>query len=471
MDVLLQDVRYGLRTLLRSPVFTSVAVVSLALGIGVNIAIFSFINAALFKPLAAARPAELASLYHTSEKGNAEFYSTSYPEFEFYRDHNSVFSGMLAYLRVPVVVGSGAGARQVSGELVSPGYFTLLGVQPAAGSFFGNNEHGQVAVISRAFWRERFGEDPAAIGQALQIGAAHFTVIGVAPSSFRGIVMDWADPPSVWLPVEQYKQAVPVFPIDIVHAWGMEGYLITARLRRGVSVAQANAQLASLTVRLREAQNRRLTQRAVIFPVQEARFWPAYRGSIVTFLGVMMAIVGVILLIACCNLANLLLARAANRSREIAMRLALGAEPCTHCPAVADRKPAARGRRWGRRRCDRRLGGGLSRAVPSCFPDSAGHRYRLGCAGSALRNWRLPPYRTPFRRGPRAANLANRSQSRDEGRRRRRRQPALAPAKRFAGRTGGPLHPVARRRGHVRAHADQCARSGNRFAMLKSSCL
>jgi predicted permease len=325
LEILLQDIRYGLRTLAKSPAFTIVAVVSLALGIGVNISIFGFINAALFKPVAVERPGELVSLYHRNEKGAEEFFSSSYPEYEFYRDRNTVFSGMLAYLRVPMVLGSGGSARQISGELVSPDYFTVLGVRPAAGRFFREGERDSVTVINYALWRDQFARDPGAIGSTIQIGSGRFTVIGVAPPAFRGIVLDWADPPSVWTPVQQYKQAAPFFPLDIVHAWGMESYLVTARLRPSVTVEQANAQMAALTARLRETQGRRQQQRAVLFPLQEARFWPSYRGSIVTFLGALMTIVGVILLIACCNLANLLLARAANRRREIAMRLALGA--------------------------------------------------------------------------------------------------------------------------------------------------
>src|SRR4051812_47317105 len=110
---LLQDVRYGIRTLMKSPGFTTVAVVSLALGIGVNLSIFSFINGTLFKPLPVERPDELASLYHRPEKGAESFNSTSYPEYEFYRDHNTVFSGMLAYLRVPMMLGTGGEAQRI----------------------------------------------------------------------------------------------------------------------------------------------------------------------------------------------------------------------------------------------------------------------------------------------------------------------------------------------------------------------
>src|SRR5579883_463276 len=326
LDGLRQDLRYGVRSLRKTPGFTAVAVISLALGIGANLAIFSFVNSALFKPLAAERPQELVSIYHRPDtRAGAEFYSTSYPEYEFYRDHSTVFTGMLAYLRVPMIAGEAAAGQRLSGELVSPGYFDVLGLRPAAGRFFAPRESGAVAVIADSLWRDWYGRSPAAIGRSIRIGSGRFTIAGVAPREFRGIVLDWAEPPSVWIPVERYAEAVPAFPFDITRAWGMESYLVTARLRPGVSAAQAGAELAALTARLREERRRREHQTAVAIPVQQARFWPSYRGGILTFLGALTALVGAILLLACCNIANLLLARAAGRRREIAMRLALGA--------------------------------------------------------------------------------------------------------------------------------------------------
>lgn len=321
----MSDLRYAFRSLRKSPGFTAIAVVSLALGLGVNLAIFEFIDAAILKPLPVNWPSELASVYIQSEKTPDSFSSISYPEFEFYRDHNSVFAGMLAYLRMPMNIGAGAEAREVGGELVSPGYFEVLGLTPVLGRFF-TRDDSNVVVISSSLWHDRFSADASVIGRKVRIGAGEFTVVGIAPPNFRGIVMDWAEAPSVWIPVSQYAAAVPAFNnFDIIHAWGMESYLVTGRLRPEVTIAQAQAQIASFTERLREQRSIRKGQSPVLLPVQEARFWPSYRGAILTFLGALMILVGVVLLIGCCNLANLLLARAANRRREISVRLAIGA--------------------------------------------------------------------------------------------------------------------------------------------------
>jgi predicted permease len=321
---MLHDLRYALRSLRKSPGFTAIAVISLALGIGANLAVFEFIDAAILKPLPAEHPADLVSLYQESNKLPGSFTTCSYPEFEFYRDHNTVFAGMLAYLRVPMNIGTGAEAREIAGELISPDYFATLGLRPVIGRFLASGD-ADATVISYSLWRERFAADPDISGRRIRIGAGDFTIVGVAPEKFRGIVMDWAEPPSAWIPVSHHASALPALNFDIVHEWGMQSYLVTARLRPGVTIQQAQAQMTSLTARLREARGMRKNESPLLFPVQEARFWPSYRGSIFTFLGALMTLVAAVLLIGCCNLASLLLARAANRRREIAIRLAIGA--------------------------------------------------------------------------------------------------------------------------------------------------
>ncbi len=325
LETLLQDLRYTLRTLRKRPAFTATAVVSLALGIGVNTAIFSFINGALLKRLPVPEPDRIVSIYHRSSQGWLS--SSSYPDYRFYNQHNDVFSGMVAYLRVPMLLREGQADERVSGELISPGYFSVLGLTPALGRWPAGDE--PLVVVSHDAWQRRFGADPAIVGRSLRIGAGVFAVAAVAPPGFSGLVLDWGGPPEVWVPVAMNRQAVQAFSeIDALNAWGMHSFLVAGRLRPGVTIGQARAAMAVLcdrasafrTAMIREG--RRFS--AEVHPAQQARFWPEYRGSIKRFLGLLAAGVGLILLIACLNLANLLVARTSQRQKEIAVRLSIG---------------------------------------------------------------------------------------------------------------------------------------------------
>jgi hypothetical protein len=277
MSTLMQDIRYGLRTLRNSPGFTAVAALSLALGIGANTAIFSFVNSVLLKPLAAREVGRLVSLYHQGTSGAAYFSPCSYPEFEYYKANSRSFSGMAAYLRVPVLARLRGDAESISSELVSPEYFRVLGLDAAAGRLLGPGDaNDAVAVVSHAFWQRRLGGDPKVIGRTLRAGDGTFTIVGVAPKDFRGIVMDWAEPPSIWIPVATYRQAVPAMnDVDIIRYWGMQSYLVTARLRPGVTLAAARAEAAVLGARLDQLHPERIVKlTAVLLPVSQARFWP-----------------------------------------------------------------------------------------------------------------------------------------------------------------------------------------------------
>src|SRR5574340_1173901 len=321
-----RDLRYALRTLRRRPGFTATAVLSLALGIGANTAIFSLIRATLLRPLPVPEPERIVSIYHRSSEGWLS--SSSYPDYTFYRDHNDVFSGMLAYLRVPLLVRSGETDDKVSGELVSGDYFSVLGLKPAAGRWFSLAEEPLV-VLGYEFWQRRFAGDPAVLGRSLKIGSGAFTVAGIAPSGFRGLVLDWGEPPDLWVPMGMYRQAVPAFGgFDVMNAWGMHSFLVAGRLRPGISFDHARAALAVLSSRVApfrtQAFRGKWRYTAEMYPAQQARFWPESRGSVIRLLTLLAAVAGLILLIACLNLANLLLARASQRQREIGIRLSIG---------------------------------------------------------------------------------------------------------------------------------------------------
>ncbi len=328
LDELLMDLRYALRTLRKSPGFSAAAILSLALGIGANTAVFSVIYGTLFKALPVPHPEELAAVYHQSSKGFLS--SSSYPDYEFYRAHSEVFSGMTAYLRVPMILRTGESMESIPGELVSPDYFTVLEVQAALGRVFTEHDGGEVAVLSYGLWQSRFAGDLGIVGRAITVGRQPLTVIGVAPRGFRGVTLDWGKPPRIWLPITAYRTAVPALAdVDVTHAWGMHSFLVVGRLRNSAALQSARANLELLfaqSMPLRKQVFENASQFSpVVYPVQKARFWPAYRGSVVRYLSMLGAVVGLVLLLACFNVANLLLARAARRGRELAVRLSLGA--------------------------------------------------------------------------------------------------------------------------------------------------
>jgi len=322
LDVLLQDCRYGLRTLRKNPGFATVVIVTLALGVGVNTLIFAVVNAVVFRPLPIDHPERVVFVQPNNDRG---MISHSFPNYRDLRDRNVTFDGLLGYRMAPMDVEVGGEPHRAWGYLATGNYFDVLGVQPALGRFFHQADDQKpgdaaLAVLDHDFWLTQFHGDRSVIGTAIRINRLPYTVVGVAPPGFVGTEVFFR--PKLWVPMMMEAQ------IEIGNPWldnrATFNLMVAGRLKSGVSPGQATSNINAIAGSLaREFPD---NNRGLAFSLTKpGLLGDSLRSPVQAFAVGLLALAALVLLIACANLASTLSARGADRAREIAIRTSIGA--------------------------------------------------------------------------------------------------------------------------------------------------
>jgi predicted permease len=325
------EIRIKIRVLTKNWGFTLAAAVSLALGLGVNATVFALVDAVFWKPLPVRDPGRLVTVYTRSSAGpTPAFTSTSYADFDDLRKLR-VFADAASFSRIVVRTRGAEGTERLSTEIVSPQYFDVLGIAPALGRFLDASDHRAdaepVLVISYAFWNRAFARDRHVLGKQITLNDRSFSIVGVAPEGYRGTVLDWVQPPEVWISLAQAAAIEPgLRRVDMKGKREVRWMLMVARLAAGVRMEEAQAALDVAGRALaKEYPKTNARQSFRVLSSNQGRFWPGRREESMRYAELLAAVALAVLLISCCNLSSTLIARTIAREHEIGVRLAMGA--------------------------------------------------------------------------------------------------------------------------------------------------